>query len=319
MKNRILITGGAGFIGYNYALHRHLRGDDVTILDDTSRKGSPERYLDLQTKGIKTISEKCQNIQKMEHFDVVVHLAGQPAVTRSIAEPWWDCQDNIMGTLNLLEEIRNFGRPFPKIIFASTNKVYGPRPIAYEVDESEPINLRTPYGVSKGAADFYMQEYGRHYDMPTVILRQSCIYGKHQTAESDQGWLMHFARSIMEGKEITIYGDGKQVRDLLYIDDVTLLYDLLLDVGWHNGDVYNVGGGTDFAINLLEAIGLISAVTNKKAKLKFEKVRPDDQRYYVSDITKVRKRTGWFPTIAPHDGISRLVQWIEYSNHRIHT
>jgi len=318
---RILITGGAGFIGFNYAWHRLLKRDEVHIIDDMSRKGSGERALALRRLGhdLHIHEHKLEDslVWNGMRFDAVIHLAGQTAVTRSILDPWDDFNANLKATIKLLESIRRQGKPYPTLIFASTNKVYGPQPnmasnvdgVPYPVDEFCPTNLRTPYGIYKGAADFYMQDYGRQYGIPTVILRQSCVYGPWQTAESDQGWVMHFLRSILNHDQITIFGDGNQVRDLLYIADLAVLYDLLLDIPQEPGAVFNVGGGDRFKTTLLQAIDQMVKIAERFPKVCHAPARPDDQTHFVSDNTKITKHTGWEPTVAPPDGISRLVEW----------
>jgi len=324
---RTLITGGAGFIGYNYAMHRVARGDYVIALDNCSRKGSLERFENIEKKAAGVVKSHLQNVNLSgllnEHrIEVVIHLAGQTAVTRSITDPFKDYYDNLQSTMHLLEAIRKNGKPFPQIIYASTNKVYGPEPDCpypgtcihrhpHPIDEFSSVVLRTPYACSKGAADFYMQEYGRQYGIPTIILRQSCIYGPHQTAETDQGWVMHFINQLLNMKPITIYGDGNQVRDLLYIEDVKLLYDLLLDIPIAPGRVFNVGGGPNFAVTLKKAIEIIveAGLVNRR-DITYDEVRPDDQKYYVSDNTAITKATGWSPYYSPQDGISHTIGWI---------
>jgi len=317
-----LITGGAGFIGYNYAMHRVGRGDNVVVIDSCTRKGSKERFAQLDAKTT-TIKSHLQNVNlvhilKEYEIEAVIHLAGQTAVTRSIIDPFKDYYDNLQCTVHLLETIRKNGKPFPQVIYSSTNKVYGPETCCEPIDEYERIDLKTPYAVSKGAADFYMQEYGRQYGIPTIILRQSCIYGPHQTAESDQGWVMHFINQSLQKKPITIFGDGFQIRDVLYIEDLTLLYDLLLDIPIQPGRVFNVGGGLTFSVSLHHALHLIWEHT-KATELIYDEARPDDQNYYVSDNATVIKATGWSPYYSPKDGIGHTIRWInETRNQEIH-
>jgi len=294
-------------------VHRAQRGDDVWVLDDLSRRGSHERMQEL---------ERLDNVSRFPYpiagyplhefatFDAIVHLAAQVAVTRSFVNPIKDAERNILATLQLLEHVRQAGSK-PRIIFTSTNKVYGnildraciPFPIL-------PVNPVTPYGVSKAAADWYMQDYARQFKIPTVVLRMSCVYGPHQTAESDQGWIAHFADCALKKKRITIYGTGAQVRDVLHISDLVGLFDSLLERDTEPGTVYNVGGGPDFAVSVLEAIKLLEEVTGESITFGFEDWRSGDQMYYVSDLTKVREETGWAPKVPPREGFEDLIRWM---------
>ena len=334
---RFLITGGAGFIGYNYAKHRLERGDEVTVIDNLSRKGSRSR-ADILASGvygkvmILPYDLNDARIAPTSNYDAVIHLAAQTAVTRSFDDPWGDFRANMLGTLKLLEISRQEGPPFPKFIYASTNKVYGTldnNPFygdhyagflaaytgspqwPFPIDEDFPVDLRTPYGISKGAADYYCQEYGRHFGIPTIILRQSCIYGPYQTAEADQGWVMHFADSILHEKPITIFGDGNQVRDILHINDLMDLYDRLLQDSHTPGVVYNVGGGPENAIRVKDVAETLPTITGKTSIINYGPRRPDDQDYYVSDITKIGKATGWKPEVSATIGLKVLVKWLK--------
>ena len=309
---KILITGGAGFIGYHLARDRMQRWDDVTILDNFSRDGSGHRasLLKQQFSHLPNFHVLAgplyTSFPLLQRYDAIFHLAGQTAVTRSVDNPWQDFWDNLYSTLALLEAVRTEGPPFPKFIYSSTNKVYGQNAGPFPVDEFCPIDLRTPYGVSKGAADYYVQEYGSLYKIPTVVLRQSCIYGPEQTGEVDQGWIAWFVKCIKARRAFTIYGDGKQVRDVLYITDLIDLYDILLRSSYAPGEVFNVGGGPMKTVSVQRAIDLIQYYAKQDAMYAFQLRRTGDQDCYVSDLGKIYDRTKWEPTISPSEGIERI-------------
>jgi CDP-paratose 2-epimerase len=314
---RILITGGAGFLGVNAALRMIEGGWHVTVLDNLSRPGTERnlKWLIAEHPAETTfIKEDVRNASALsEHVKsqhAILHLAGQVAVTTSLIDPVTDFDVNAGGTLNLLEATRKHNPEAP-FVFASTNKVYGKlenNNVACE--ESQPIDFHSPYGCSKGAADQYVRDYARCFHMNTVVLRQSCIYGAHQYGTEDQGWVAHFVHSILNGRALTIYGDGTQVRDLLDARDLCTLYEAAINnIEKTRGEVYNVGGGPPNQRNLLEVIERIGELTRSKPAYTFSDWREGDQVFYVSDITKAKQDLGWEPQIPFDKGLKDLVAW----------
>lgn len=330
-----LITGGAGFIGTNLA-HRLLgEGEPVIVLDNLSRAGV-ERSLSWlrQTHGdlveiqVADVRDRFAVRRAVRRAGRVFHLAGQVAVTHSLANPIDDLEVNVRGTLNLLEEIRRAGHR-PPLVFTSTNKVYGGlgdmllarngtryEPAAdalraHGVSEQRPLAFHSPYGVSKGSADQYVLDYARTFRLPTVVFRMSCIYGPHQFGTEDQGWIAHFVIRALEGEPITIYGDGLQVRDALYVEDLVdallLAQQRMPDLA---GSAYNIGGGPERTLSLLELLQLIAELHGSAPRVRFAEWRPGDQRYYVSDTRRFRGATGWSPRVGVRDGVARLYRWL---------
>lgn len=331
---RILITGGAGFIGINAASRFIKRGEEVIILDNLSREGSKSnlKWLRKQGKfqlckenlGFNWDSSNSKLFQKP--FDVILHLAAQAAVTSSIIDPLNDFDVNACGTLLLLDNIRR-SEQNPILIFSSTNKVYGNlegiKLIEEEkgyrfadnrkgIDENQPLDLTSPYGCSKGCADQYVRDFARIYGMKTVVLRQSCIYGLNQFGIEGQGWLAWFIISHLSNKSVTVYGNGKQMRDILYIDDLLDCYDKAIEnADAVKGEIYNVGGGPENQLSLLEFFDIISDLSGKAIKHEYGEERKGDQKIYVSDITKVKNALGWHPRVSVKEGILRLYNWIK--------
>ena len=332
----VLITGGAGFIGTNLA-HRLLsRGERVIIYDNLSRSGV-ERNLDwlMSTHGerVQVVIEDVRNVEALRccvaRASSVFHFAAQVAVTTSLVEPVEDFEINARGTLNLLEVIREQDDPSP-LVFTSTNKVYGAledvemrrngrryepldRHIAeHGIGEAQPLDFHSPYGCSKGAADQYVVDYARTFDLPALVFRMSCIYGPHQFGTEDQGWVAHFLIRALEGERITLYGDGMQVRDILFVED---LVDAFLLAREHieelSGQAFNIGGGPANSVSLLELLSLIGEVHGSKPKVDLDGWRPGDQRYYVSDTARFREATGWQPRVGVREGVSRLYEWLQ--------
>lgn len=300
---KILVTGGCGFIGSNVAVSFADQGHKVFVLDNFSREGSLKNWEWLNShNNIFLISADVRNKFGCEAPDVIFHFAGQVGVQSSIDNPVEDLNINLGGTFNILQ---NFKKNKPLIIFASTNKVYGDISVDKPVSEEQPLSFCTPYGCSKGAADQYMLDYYRVYGVPTVVLRMSCIYGKRQMGTEEQGWLCHFMRNI--DNEVTLYGDGSQVRDCLYIDDyVELMHLLVKNKNMVKGQVFNVGGGIENAVSVKEVLNKIG-----NTKIKSADWRPSDQKYYVSDITKITACTGWKPKIRIDEGLERLKEWVK--------
>ncbi len=318
-ERRVLITGGAGFLGVNAAIHLIKSGWYVTLLDNLSRPGTERNLRWVITRypnRVTFIKEDVRNASALaEHVgkqDAVLHLAAQVAVTTSLVDPNTDFDVNARGTLNVLEAVRLHNRQAP-FVFASTNKVYGKLgKNSSACKETQPLDFHSPYGCSKGAADQYVRDYARCFDMNTVVLRQSCIYGAHQYGTEDQGWVAHFVHSILKDRPLTIYGDGTQVRDLLDARDLSALYALVIDkIAITRGEVYNVGGGTENQRNLLEVIDQIGELTGRKPQFSFTDWREGDQAYYVSDNTKAREQLGWEPKIDFDRGLHDLIAWAE--------
>ena len=321
-ERRVLITGGAGFLGVNAAIHLIKYGWSVTLLDNLSRPGTERNLKWLITRypnRVTFIKEDVRNAAALpEHVrkqDAVLHLAAQVAVTTSLVDPNTDFDVNARGTLNVLEAVRLHNREAP-FVFASTNKVYGKLGKNNSAcKETQPLDFHSPYGCSKGAADQYVRDYSRCFDMNTVVLRQSCIYGAHQYGTEDQGWVAHFVHSILKDRPLTIYGDGTQVRDLLDARDLSALYALVIDkIAITRGEVYNVGGGTENQRNLLEVIDQIGELAGRKPQFSFADWREGDQAYYVSDNTKAREQLGWEPSIDFDHGLRDLIAWAESVN-----
>ena len=329
----ILVTGGAGFIGINAVRAFLAQGWEVTVFDNFSRKGTDINLALLQKEhgdrvvvergDIRTDTEALARLAN-EH-DVVLHLAGQVAVTTSVVEPREDFEHNAFGTLNVLEAVRQSERK-PIFLFSSTNKVYGGLdhlPVEEQekryifangvesVSETTPLDFHSPYGCSKGAADQYVRDYARIYGLKTVVFRQSCIYGPHQMGVEDQGWVAWFLIAALMGRPVQIYGNGKQVRDLLYVDDLVDCYVRAIDkIDVAAGQVYNVGGGPGNTLSLLEFLEVLEGL-GTPLTYSFDAVRPGDQPIFISDNTKARDKLGWEPKTSVQDGVPLLHAWLK--------
>jgi CDP-paratose 2-epimerase len=321
-ERRALITGGAGFLGVNAATHLIKEGWEVTLLDNLSRPGTERNLKWILTRypnRTAFVKEDVRNADALaEHVkgqDAILHLAAQVAVTTSLVDPNTDFDVNARGTLNMLEAVRLHNHDAP-LIFASTNKVYGKlEENNGPCKETQPLDFHSPYGCSKGAADQYVRDYARCFDMNTAVLRQSCIYGAHQYGTEDQGWVAHFVHSILNERPLTIYGDGTQVRDLLDARDLCALYSRTIEmIGITRGEVYNVGGGPENQRNLLEVIDQIGELTGKKPRFSYSDWREGDQKYYVSDVTKAERNLGWKPEIDFDRGLRELISWAQSIN-----
>lgn len=306
---KILITGVCGFIGTNVAL-RYLTDEKNKIIgiDDLSRKGS-ERNLTILSMYPNFSFEHEDIRQRMfgkEEVDVIIHLAAQVGVQKSLEDPRFDFEVNALGTLNLLEYARHLPKP-PFFIFASTNKVYGDIQVNKPVSENQPLNFHTPYGCSKGVADQYVLDYSRVFGVPGVVFRQSCIYGPYQHGAEEQGWVAWFLIANQTRQQLTIFGDGNQVRDCLYIDDLVALYDKAIKhQDKFNGQAFNIGGGPENTLSLNQLVEKAKITTS----IKFADWRKADQKYYVSDITKIGK-LGWKPKVSVDRGLKKLKKYVE--------
>jgi len=329
----VMITGGAGFIGCNVARCWLERGASVRLFDNLSRRGTASNVSwlrDLYGDRVEFVRGDVRDAQAVEGAirgaDLVFHMASQVAVTLSVQNPLEDFMVNALGTLHVLEAARKHAPDAP-FIYASTNKVYGelegsrvkkvgPRYVSEScpegVGEGQRLDFHSPYGCSKGAGDQYVRDYARIYGLPTVVFRQSCIYGLRQFGHEDQGWVAHFLITASAGAPIAIYGDGCQVRDVLYIDDLLEAYHSAIDrIAVTRGQVYNIGGGPENTVSVNEVIELIRDVLGGQPGVNYGPWRPGDQRLYVSDIRKAARDFGWAPRVRPKDGIARLYAWIK--------
>lgn len=315
---KVLITGGAGFIGSNVANTLLRDGHSVVIYDNLSRPGVYKNILWIINKTIspKKMSFFQNNIvyykwllkKAMENVDIVFHFAGQVGVQSSIDNPRNDFNVNALGTLNVLEAARLSGKN-PMVIFASTNKVYGEFDKRTPVSESQPLSFCTPYGCSKGAAGQYVLDYHRIYGLPTVVLRMSCIYGARQFGTEEQGWLAHFMYSHIKKEPITVFGDGTQRRDALFVDDYVDLCKMLMENKEKvAGKAFNIGGGPKNTISVNEALSKMAEMVGK-TKVSYTDWRPSDQHTYISDISKIKKAIGWEPKVGIEEGLKRLEGW----------
>lgn len=335
MSKKVLITGGAGFIGSNYARRLILRGDQVTIFDNLSRRGSQKNLDWLKTAiGKENFQFINGDIRDFDHLkstiltsDVIVHLAAQVAVTKSVENPRDDFEINALGTLNLLEAARQ-SKSQPIVIYASTNKVYGGLEnleiiedrsrYKYSnnvigVNETHNLDFHSPYGCSKGCGDQYTRDYFRIYGMPTIVFRQSCIYGERQFGFEDQGWVAWFLIAAVKQNPISIFGDGKQVRDLLNIEDLLDAYDLAIEgIDKSAGKIYNIGGGPDYSISIWKEFSkILMPILGRELTVEYNDWRPGDQKVYISDIQKINHELGWEPKITIEEGIKKLFTWIK--------
>lgn len=344
--SRIVITGGAGFVGSHAAELFASNGWEVTVLDNLSRPSIPGFGLNTRSynwkhlskvKKVKLVKGSVLNGALVKSLirdtDAVLHTAGQVAVTTSLENPGLDFDTNMRGTFNVLEACRNTVEDV-RLAFCSTNKVYGenvnslhvkPAGKRYEFSDMEwrkgiPENFpvdsckHSPYGASKLSADIYVQEYGLTYGLKTGCFRMSCIYGDRQFGSEDQGWVAHFVISAMLGKPVTIYGDGKQVRDVLFVDDVASAYRSFIESKLPSG-VFNIGGGYKNTISLLELIELLKSRHGLRMKVGYGPWRNSDQKVYISDISHAMKVLKWKPAIGVTAGVDRLLNWARDSIH----
>ncbi len=335
----ILVTGGAGFIGSNLVHRLIQQGHEVVIYDNLSRPGCLRNVDWLATthgfSAFRLIAADVRNFdtlcRAMEGAQRVYHLAGQVAVTTSVHNPRKDFEENALGTFNVLEAARQVGDD-PIVIYASTNKVYGGMehvPIVEEatryryadlphgVPETFPLDFYSPYGCSKGAGDQYTRDYARIYGLKTVVMRQSCIYGYRQFGLEDQGWVAWFVIAALKGRPITIYGDGKQVRDVLFIDDLLDAYDAAVErIDVAAGQIYNIGGGPENTISVWAEFGpMLEALLGRPLQVSYADWRPGDQKVYISDIRKAQQELGWTPRTPVREGVRKLFEWARENIH----
>ncbi len=337
---KIIVTGGAGFIGSHVAEHYAKQGNDVIVVDNLSRNRLLKKngnnfkynwnYL-KKFKNVRLVKADANNtkilLNETNGADVIVHAAAQTAVTTSLMNPREDFINNAFTTFNALEAARKNDVKF--FIYCSSNKVYGENvnriaikelkkryaftgKYANGVDETLSVDLceHSPYGCSKLASDIYAQDYGHVYGIKTGVFRMSCIYGPRQFGVEDQGWVAWFTIATLLNKPITIYGDGKQIRDVLFVTDVVSAYDAFIKKSKTSG-VFNLGGGPKFSMSLLELLDMLKKLTGKSSKISFDKPRASDQKVYVSDISKARKLLNWTPKISSREGLKILVNWVK--------
>jgi CDP-paratose 2-epimerase len=339
-REPVLITGGAGFIGTNLANRLLKMGHPVYIYDNLSRPGVEnnikwlkEQYKDNLSIIIADIRDKTAVEEAVKQVSHVFHLAAQVAVTTSLVNPEYDYSVNITGTLNLLEAIRKSLHK-PSLIFTSTNKVYGNLQDVsikknttrylpanefinkYGINELRRLDFHSPYGSSKGSADQYILDYARSYDLRNVVFRMSCIYGEHQYGNEDQGWVAHFIKKAIRNEKIILYGDGMQVRDVLFAEDLVEAFLL----AWKNidsfkGEAFNMGGGPRNSISLLELIEMLQDLLDRPVLTSFDEWRKGDQKYYISDTSKFSNATGWKPVVSVKEGIRVLYDWLNSENY----
>lgn len=339
----VLITGGAGFIGTNVADKLLSQGERVIIYDNLSRPGVENNLAWLVAEHpqveviIADVRDKYAVEAAVNESKHIFHFAAQVAVTSSLILPDHDFEVNIGGTLNILEAIRLSAHK-PSLIFTSTNKVYGDLPglelesnntryypvnpvyHKHGISENLSLNFHSPYGCSKGSADQYILDYARSFGLRTVVFRMSCIYGPHQFGTEDQGWVAHFIRQAINNKVITLYGDGKQVRDILYVDDLINAFLLARqNIGELAGEAFNMGGGAENAVSLVELLTYLNSLDHLNIQVEYDAWRVGDQKYYVSDTRKFRKRTGWRPHVSYREGLINIYSWLnEYQESFIH-
>ncbi|CAH2395438.1 NAD-dependent epimerase/dehydratase family protein [Mesorhizobium escarrei] len=336
----VAIVGGSGFIGSNLADSLLSDGVPVLVIDNLSRPGVDQNLAWLAQKhgnqlAVETVDVRDRDVLAplLAHAKAIFHLAAQTAVTTSLVQPSEDFDINLRGTFNVLEAARRSGRRIP-VIFASTNKVYGGLPDvtvreeddrcvpcdagirANGIDETCGLDFCTPYGCSKGAADQYVLDYAKSYDMPTAVLRMSCIYGPRQFGTEDQGWVAHFLLSALSGRPITIYGNGKQVRDILHVSDAVAAYrGVLARIDDIRGQAFNLGGGPGNAVSLRMLIEEIGELTGRTLSIRYDRERTGDQPFFVADTRKIEATLGWKAHVSWRDGVRDLAEWLQ--RHRL--
>jgi CDP-paratose 2-epimerase len=343
-RRPVVIYGGAGFIGTNLANRFLEDGVPVRIYDNLSRPGVEQNLEWLRDRYDGRLEFQLGDVRNADatraaaaNARAIFHFAAQVAVTSSLTDPLADFEVNARGTLNVLEAVRSLPRRVP-VVFTSTNKVYGDlenlqlvnhgsryQPIdeytrRCGVDESTPLSFHSPYGCSKGSADQYVLDYARCYGISAVVFRMSCIYGLHQFGTEDQGWVAHFVRRALAGESIALYGDGMQVRDLLFADDLVDAFLLACrNIDSLSARAFNIGGGPANSVSLLEVLRYIGKMSCSLPDLHFHDWRVGDQKYYVSNTRSFQEATGWFPRVGVEDGMQRLWNWLSASEKPAHS
>jgi CDP-paratose 2-epimerase len=337
MSANYFVTGGAGFIGANYVERLLQRGENVTIYDNLSRAGARQNLKWLAArfseKAFAFVEGDVRNAALLtvasREADIILHLAGQVAVTTSVLKPREDFEVNALGTLNVLEAARLNGRR-PVVIYSSTNKVYGGmddvevvedptrwryKDLPFGCPETQPLDFHSPYGCSKGGADQYTRDYFRIYGLPTVVFRQSCIYGPLQMGVEDQGWVAWFVIATVTGRPLSVYGDGKQVRDLLHVQDLLDAYDAAIQQKEQvAGEVFNLGGGPQNTLAIWAEFGpLLEKIHGAPIPVAQGDWRPGDQKVFIADIRKAAQVLGWKPTMGVEEGIGHLYDWVSHN------
>jgi CDP-paratose 2-epimerase len=334
LVSKAMITGGAGFVGSNYAFHLLQAGHTVVIYDNFSRGSGCLQNLEWlrsqpNSKRLSVVNGDVSDLESLsaaaKGCDFILHTAAQVSVPKSISGPGLDFRSNAIGTFNVLEAARALETD-PALLYTSSNKVYGipnaplrEQESRYDfealsdgVDETFPIKGEEPYGVSKAAGDLYLHAYSEQYGLKSVSFRCSCMFGPHQYGKEEQGWVAWFCIAAALGKPLSIYGDGKQVRDLLYIDDVVHAFDLATkNIDRVKGEAINLGGGKENVASLLETIVYLESLTNRKMHLTFKDWRPGDNRCYYTNCTKAKDLLRWTPTLPWKEGVSKTLDWVK--------
>lgn len=329
-----IITGGAGFIGSHAAARFHRAGHHVVLVDNLSRRGADVNLDWLRRNGVtdfvradvRDAAAMADVIGRHADADAVLHLAAQVAVTTSVSDPRADFEVNALGTFNVLEAVRTAAGGLPAVLYSSTNKVYGNLEhvrvverdgrYAYEdrprgVNELEPLDFHSPYGCSKGAGDQYVRDYARIYGLKTIVFRQSCIFGTRQFGIEDQGWIAWFCVAITTGQPFTIFGDGKQIRDVLWVEDLVDAYERAMErIGVVSGEVFNIGGGPGNTLSLLELVAKLEGAFGRRLDPPYADWRPGDQRVFVADIEKAERLLDWRPRVGVSEGVDELLKWV---------
>lgn len=335
----VMISGGAGFVGTNLAARLLEEGREVLIFDNLSRPGVErnlqwlvDHYGDRVHVEVHDVRDALAVRYAVARSSAVYHLAAQVAVTSSLVDPGFDFEVNARGTLNVLEACRGCATP-PPLLFTSTNKVYGSlpdlrceragdqyRPLSttirdHGISEDRPLEFHSPYGCSKGCADQYVLDYARCYRLPAVVFRMSCIYGPHQCGTEDQGWLAHFARRVLADQPLAIYGDGRQVRDVLFVTDLVAAMRLAFtQIESTAGHAFNIGGGPSNAVSVIQVIDRLGELQSTRPQIEYGPWRQGDQKFYVSDTRRFQAATGWVPKVDANEGVRRLWEWMVESH-----